>query len=110
VPVRQSGDGIRLSVRVTPRASRNAVSGAGRDAEGQAFLKIMVTAPAEDGKANAAVKKLLARTCKVAKSAIVVTHGATGRRKTLQIAGDPHRLTAVIEDAIGKTAESTEHD
>ena len=107
MPVRPSADGIRLSVRVTPRASRNAVSGIGGDE--QAFLKIMVTAPAEDGKANAAVQKLLSRTCGVSKSAIVVAQGATSRRKMLEIAGDPHRLTAAIRDAIDKTGGSTEN-
>ena len=56
----------------------------------------MVTAVAEDGKANAAVVKLLAKAWKLPKTSISLVSGATGRRKLLQIAGDPDVLTAKI--------------
>ena len=70
----------------------------------------MVTAPAEDGKANVALIKLLSKAWRVPKSAIVVAGGTTSRRKTLDIAGDADRLAAVIEQAIAKTEGSTEND
>ena len=103
-------DGIRLFVKVTPRASHNAVSGIARDADGQEFLKIMVTAPAEGGKANAAVIKLMSKAWKVPKSAINVASGATGRRKTLDIAGNSDGLAAAVVSTMGKTGESTKND
>ena len=111
---RRTPDGIRLFVQVTPRASRSAVSGTVQDADGQEFLKIMVTAPAEGGKANAAVIKLLSKAWKVPKSAIDVASGATSHRKTLNISGNiadnPDGLAATIERTIGKTGESTAND
>ena len=99
--------GIRLSVRVTPGASRDGISGIAADADGGKYLKIMVTAPAEGGKANAAVIKLLSKAWKVPKSAITVASGATGRRKTLIIAGDTDRLAAAIQLTIDNAGKST---
>ncbi|MFT5487759.1 MAG: hypothetical protein ACI9JL_003186 [Paracoccaceae bacterium] len=106
---RRTPDGIRLFVQVTPRASRSAISGTALDADSQPFLKIMVTAPAEGGKANTAVIKLLSKAWKVPKSAIDVAGGAKSRRKTLDIAGNPDALAAAIELTMGKTGESTEN-
>lgn len=88
--------GVRLSVRVTPRAARNAVGGLAADASGAQSLKVMVTAAAEGGKANAAVVALLAKTWRLPKSSIRVIVGATDRRKTLQIDGDPDDLARRI--------------
>ena len=98
LPFTQTPDGLRLSVRVTPRASRNALSGTASDADGGIFLKVMVTAAPEGGKANAAVAKLLSKAWKVPKSSIEVVSGATDRRKVLAIAGDPDTLAATITD------------
>ena len=59
--------------------------------------KIAVTAPPEDGKANAAVSKLLAKFFRTAKSNIAVVSGATARTKQLEIAGDGASLAAVLD-------------
>jgi uncharacterized protein (TIGR00251 family) len=69
-----------LHVRVKPRSSRDAITGfeAG-------FLLVQVTAPPDDGKANAAVIKLLAKELGVPKTSITVKRGATARIKTLEI-------------------------
>ena len=72
--------GNQLSVRVTPKARRNALS----VEEGQ--IRIWVTAAPEDGKANAAVIKLLAASLGIAKSRLVLLRGATSRDKVFQIA------------------------
>lgn len=71
--------GVQIAVRVTPRAKRNAVL-----AEDQA-IRIYVTTVPEDGKANAAVIKLLAKSLGVAKSRLTLLRGATGRDKLFQL-------------------------
>ena len=83
-----------MSVRVAPRAGRNRIEGIVAEADGSVALKVAVTAPPEDGKANDAVIALLAKAWRLPKSGFRVVHGATGRRKLLHVAGDP---TALIE-------------
>jgi len=79
---------IRLDIKVTPKASADRVQGWTEDEQGGRVLKIMVTAPPEDGKANKAVIALLAKRLKLPKSAIELASGETARRKTLLIDGD----------------------
>ena len=79
---------IRLDIKVTPKASADRVQGWTEDEQGGRVLKIMVTAPPEDGKANKAVIALLAKRLKLPKSAITIASGETARRKTLLIDGD----------------------
>ena len=55
-----------------------------------------MTAPAEDGKANAAVIELLVREWRLARSAIDVARGGAARHKVLAIAGRPEELAARI--------------
>lgn len=66
----------RLAVHVTPKAGRDEVAG-WRGGE----LQVMVTAPAEGGRANAAVCIVLARALGVPKSAVRVVRGETSRHK-----------------------------
>lgn len=91
------GDGLRVAVRLTPKASRDRIDGIVAEADGGAVLKVTVTAVPEDGKANAALIKLLAKTWKLPKTAITITAGATDRRKTLHIAGDGQVLKQRLE-------------
>ncbi len=74
--------GTRLSLRVTPGASRNAVLAPEIDG---APIKVQVTAVAEGGKANAAVLKLLSKALGVPKSRLEVVRGTTGRNKIVKI-------------------------
>lgn len=83
---------IRLAVKVTPKASSDRVQGW----EG-AELKIAVTAPPEDGKANKAVIALLAKRLKLPKSAIEIASGQASRHKTLLIDGDDALLAQLTE-------------
>ncbi len=71
--------GAEISVRVTPKASRNAVI-----VEGDA-IRVYVTVIPEGGKANAAVVKLLAKALGVAKSRLVLIRGETARDKVFRI-------------------------
>ena len=88
---------IRLLVKVTPKASADRIQGWAEDENGQPILKIAVTAVPEDGKANKAVIALLAKRLKLPKSAIDIASGATDRRKTLLIDGDPALLAQLTE-------------
>ncbi len=68
--------GAVLPVRATPSAKRNAISGVH-----DGMLKVSVTAPPDDGRANAAIVKLLAKSLKISKSRVQLLSGATQRQK-----------------------------
>jgi len=87
-------EGLRVALKVTPKAARAGIAGVEADAAGRGVLKVRVTEAPEGGKANAAVVKLLAKAWKLPKGALRVTAGAKDRRKTLLVAGDPDELSA----------------
>lgn len=88
-------------MRLTPKASRNAIQGIAAEADGGRVLKVAVTAVPENGKANQALVKLLAKAWKLPKSAVSITAGATDRRKTLLIEdGDPAALLRHISERV----------
>lgn len=72
----QQPSGIVLAVRATPSARRNAISGIH-----DGMLKISVTAAPDDGRANAAIVELLAKSLKISKSRVQLLSGATQRHK-----------------------------
>ncbi|GAA6179408.1 DUF167 domain-containing protein [Shimia sp. NS0008-38b] len=71
--------GAEISVRVTPKASRNKVV---QDGD---VLRVYVTVVPENGKANAAVQKLLAQSLGLAKSRLSLVRGATARDKVFRV-------------------------
>lgn len=71
--------GTLIPVRVTPRARRTSVMREG------AVLRVHVTAPPADGKANAAVAEALARALGVARSRLVLVRGAAARDKLFRV-------------------------
>lgn len=71
-----------LSIRVTPRASRERIE---RSEEGE--WKVYVTAPPVGGQANRAVCELVARKLALSKSAVSIRSGHTSRTKVLAIDG-----------------------
>src|SRR5258707_15015842 len=75
-------DGCTLSVRVHPGARKNNVTGVHADA-----LKIALTAPPVDGKANEALIAFLADALHLPRARIAIVAGLTGRAKTLRITG-----------------------
>lgn len=86
-PVRASDGGVTLTVRVTPRASRNQVAGIGHGA-----IKIKLTAPPVEGAANAALIEFVAAWLGVRKSAVSIAGGDKSRHKLVYIRG----LTAEV--------------
>ncbi|PWR01770.1 hypothetical protein DKT77_16075 [Meridianimarinicoccus roseus] len=78
----QDGAECGIAVRVTPRAARARVEPGA--AEGDP-LRVHVTVPPEGGKANAAVRKLLAAHLGVAPSRLTLLRGAKGRDKLFRL-------------------------
>ena len=90
--IETTATGFRLRVRLTPKGGRDAIEGPGADAAGVVHLKARVRAAPEDGKANAALEALLAKTLGVPKSAVRVDKGATSRVKLVEIDAGPEAL------------------
>lgn len=90
-------DGVRVSIRLTPKAARDRIDGLADEPDGGSVLKVAVTAVPEDGKANAALIKFLSKQWRVPKSTIRIVQGATDRRKVLHITGRPQDLMASLE-------------
>ncbi len=80
--IRADVEGVVIDILVQPRASRERVGPVHDDR-----LKVAVTSPPVDGAANKAVCKLLAKTFKLAKSAVEVVGGHSSRRKTVRLSG-----------------------
>lgn len=84
----QDGGNCLLRLYVQPRASRNALVGLHGDA-----LKICLTSPPVDGKANKAALAFLAKSLQLPKAALVLASGHQSRNKTILIVGiDYQRL------------------
>ena len=82
IPVRDGDKGATFAVRVQPRARRNAIAGEMGDA-----LKIALTAPPVEGKANEACVDFLANLLKVPRSSVTIASGESSRNKVVRIAG-----------------------
>jgi uncharacterized protein (TIGR00251 family) len=81
---------MRLHVRVTPRASRDAIEGF----DDAGVLRIRVTAPPADGAANKAVTKLLAAALGVPQRDVVLVSGASSRVKVFEVALSAEEVTS----------------
>lgn len=90
--VRRDGERLLFTIRVTPRASADAVVG-----ERDGMLLVRVTAPPVEGKANDAVVALLAKALGTPRGAIQVVRGASARTKRVSVPRDAeaalHKLT-----------------
>lgn len=87
---------LRLRVRLTPRAGRDALGRFEYLSDGSEVLIAQVRAVPEDGAANAALVALVAGAVGVAKSRVAVVAGATSRLKVLRIEGDPTAIAAAL--------------
>lgn len=83
--VRDTVAGATFSVRVHPRAKKNAIAGEVGDA-----LKISLTAPPVEGRANDACIRFLAELLQVPRSSVTIAAGDTSRNKVIRV----HGLTA----------------
>jgi uncharacterized protein len=90
--LRHGPSGVTVDLRVQPRARRAALETA------DGALKAAVTAPPEDGKANAAVIALLAEHWRLPKSSFDVIKGQTARAKTVRVAGEPAAIDERVRE------------
>ena len=91
---------VELAVRLTPSASVDGIDGLVEDAAGMVRLKARVRAVPENGKANRAIEKLIAKRLKIAKSTVSVVSGETSRNKTIRIDGETDDLVTALESLI----------
>jgi len=83
IPILESASGcLTFAVKVHPRASKNAITGEIGDA-----LKVSLTAPPVDGKANAACIEFFAKLLKVPRSSVSIASGETSRNKVIRVHG-----------------------
>jgi hypothetical protein len=88
-----TADGVILTVRVMPRATRSEVQGVHGEA-----LKIRLQAPPVEGKANRALIEFLADTLGVSKSSVEILTGDTSRNKRVLVRGVNHQQIEGLAD------------
>lgn len=89
IDVQERNGAITFAVRVIPRASRDAIEGAYQGA-----LKVRLTAPPVDDRANDALIQLLAERLNVPKSAVRIVASGKSRMKRVEITG-AHRMQVI---------------
>jgi uncharacterized protein YggU (UPF0235/DUF167 family) len=95
--------GFRFAVRLTPKSGADRIEGWAAGPDGKPYLKARVSAPPEDGKANAALLRLLAEALGIAKMKLRIVSGTGARIKLIAVEGDPARLASLGKRAaLGK--------
>jgi uncharacterized protein len=89
--IEQKKESVSFEVRVQPRASRDEIVGEFRDG-----LKIRLTAPPVDDRANEALRRLLSSRLKVPMAAVRIASGERARTKRVEI----HGVTAAMIRAL----------
>jgi uncharacterized protein (TIGR00251 family) len=95
--------GLAVTLRLTPKGSRDAIEGIETLADGRAVLKVRVRAAPSEGEANAALLRLVAKALNVAPRQVTLAAGATARIKRLMIEGDAVALAAKLEKIVDES-------
>jgi len=82
VAIHEHDGNVTFAVRVHPRAKTDAITGELGDA-----LKVSLTAPPLDGRANEACIAFFAKLLKVPRSSVTIASGQAGRNKVIRVAG-----------------------
>lgn len=82
IPLQQQGDSVTFSVKVHPRARRERVAGVFGNA-----LKLEITAPPVEGKANEACIEFFSELLKVPRSSVTIAAGNSSRHKVIRVVG-----------------------
>lgn len=98
--LRRTKTGVMLTVRLTPKSARDEIVGVETFGE-ETVLKARVRALPEDGRANEALEKLIARWLKVPASSVSIVQGSKSRLKQVKIDGDADDLAAAIATLTG---------
>ncbi|WP_019907005.1 DUF167 family protein [Methylobacterium sp. 77] len=96
-PYTPTQDGIRLAVRLTPRASRTGLDGIVASADGRVSVQMRVAAPPVEGAANTALIAALAAALGMRRSDLRIVTGETARQKIVALSGDPALIAARLE-------------
>lgn len=99
-PARNCDGGVRLAVRLTPKAARDRIGDVIETADGRSWLKVYVRSVPEKGEANKALTRLVAKKLKCPGGNISVVAGKKSRSKELEILGDPTTLMKVINQQL----------
>ncbi len=95
IRVTEKDDRVIFEVRLQPRSSREGIDG-----EREGALRVRVSAPPVDGRANEALVRLLAARLKRPLAAVRIVAGARGRMKRVEVRGaSASQVTALAEDA-----------
>ncbi len=82
ISIRESDRGATFNIKVHPRANKNAITGELGDA-----LKVSLTTPPIDGRADSACIEFFAKLLKVPRSSVTIASGQTSRNKVIRVAG-----------------------
>ena len=82
IPIRDTPSGATFQVKVHPRAKKNAITGVIGDA-----LKVALTAPAIEGRANEACISFFAELLNVPRSSVTIAAGESSRNKLIRVSG-----------------------
>jgi uncharacterized protein (TIGR00251 family) len=97
IPVRDTPTGATFQVKVHPRARKNAITGELGDA-----LKLALTAPPIEGRANDACIAFFAEFLNVPRSSVTIAAGDSSRNKLIRISGlSASQVQAKLRDALG---------
>ena len=97
-PWKLQADGVLISVRLTPKSSKDQIEKIGAQSDGRPLVLARVRTVPEKGAANKAVAALFAKALSVPKSSAEVIAGSTARIKTLRVLGEPQDLAKRLED------------
>ncbi len=82
IPIRDTSTGATFAVKVHPRARKNAITGEIGDA-----LKLALTTPPVEGRANEGCIEFLAKLLRVPRSSVTIAAGETSRQKLIRVTG-----------------------
>lgn len=99
-PLSADRDGVRLTVRVTPRAKSSAFSGIVDIGDDRSAVAIRLAAPPVDGAANTALCDFLAKQIGIARSRVEMVSGQTSRIKIIALLGDGASLEARLRELL----------
>jgi uncharacterized protein (TIGR00251 family) len=80
--LQETSEGVTFAVKVQPRARKNAITG-----ELGSALKLSLTSPPVEGRANASCIEFFANLLKVPRSSVTIASGQTSRQKVIRVSG-----------------------